>query len=460
MLWWCDTCHIPALARVCSRCDGPAREIRVTPPGDARPAFPADISLVNRVFSDHFGSSLIPPGHLALLNKVPDTDRMEEVIVGGGVVGSLRYLPGESRWEPIPRPEAAVFLVPSRKYVVVDNGAVPSIREEGASVLAPGLLEIEPSVRKGDEVFVMDEGRSVVAVGRAKAGAAEAESMERGVIVRTRRNFPSVCTRGIATWRDAVAGSASTLDDREAEAISFIREVADRNPLPANVSYSGGKDSLATLVLVRKALGVVPLLFADTGLEFPETYQNVTDVSGIFGMPVVRASGADAFWEGFHKMGPPAVDFRWCCRKAKLNPVEHLIREQWGECLSFIGQRKYESARRMASRRVWRNPHLRSQLSAAPIHHWTALQVWLYLFREEAPYNPLYEKGLDRVGCFMCPSSDVAVLRHIRHMHPEMWREWHVKLEAWRKERDLPDSWVRNEEWRMKGVPGEEDYYC
>jgi phosphoadenosine phosphosulfate reductase len=460
MVWWCDTCHTPLLAGTCSHCGKPAREIRLTPPGDARPAFSFDIALVNQVFSDHFGNPLIPSGHLALLNKVPDPDRMDEIIVGGGVAGSLKYIPAEHRWEPIPRPEASVFLTPTRRYVVVDNGAVPSIQGEGASVLAPGLIEIERSVRKGDEVFVMDEGRHVVAVGRAKVDAGEAESMDRGAIIRTRRNIPSTCVPGEATWADAVAANAKPLEGRESEAISFIRDIVSKNPIPVNVSYSGGKDSLATLILVKKALGAIPLLFADTGLEFPETYRNVEEVSQYYGMPVIRAGGESAFWRRFETMGPPAVDFRWCCRTAKLTPMETLIRQQWGECLSFIGQRKYESFRRMMSGRVWRNPHLHSQLSAAPIHHWTALYVWLYLFREGAPYNTLYEQGLDRIGCFMCPSSDIAVLRHIARTHPDIWQRWNEKLEEWQKQQGLSAAWIDEARWRIRGVPGEEDSNC
>lgn len=460
MMWWCDSCHCPVLAGICSHCETPSREVRLTPPSDARPAFPSDINLVNEVFSDHFGSPLLPHGHLVLLNKVPDQDRMDEIIVGGGVVGTLKYLPSENRWEPIPRPEASVFLTPTRRYVVVDNGAVSSIRDEGASVLAPGLIEVESSVRKGDEVFVMDEDKAVIAVGRAKVDAGDSESMDRGAIVRTRRNIPSTCIAGPATWKDAVAANVHPLDGKESEAISFIKDIASKNSLPVNVSYSGGKDSLATLILVRKALGTVPLLFADTGLEFPETYKNIEEVSGNYGMPVVRASGEDAFWEAFRKQGPPAMDFRWCCRTAKLVPMEKVITQQWGECLSFIGQRKYESFRRMKSGRVWRNPNLRSQLSAAPIHHWTALNVWLYLFREGAPYNSLYEEGLDRIGCFMCPSSDIAALRHIARTHPDLWQGWNKRLEEWQKEHGLSQSWIDEARWRMRGVPGEEDSYC
>jgi phosphoadenosine phosphosulfate reductase len=457
LLHWCDTCHVPVLAGVCG-CGAATRKVGLTPPGDARPAFPADCELVNRIYEDHFGAPLIPPGTLALLNKAPDTDRMEEIIMGGGVVGAIRYITGEKRWEPLPRPEAAHYIRPSRRFVVVDEGAVPSIRDQGASVLAPGLREIDPAVRKGDEVFILSPDGSCVGVGRAKVGAGEASAMERGAVVRTRRNAPSRCIPGPSDWEDAVAANSSVIDAAEAEAVRFVQDVAGNTGRPANISYSGGKDSLATLLVVNKALGKVPLLFIDTGLEFPETLENVAVAAETYGLEVIRASGEDAFWDTFERLGPPAVDYRWCCSTCKLRPVRNLIEERWGECLSFIGQRRYESFRRMESNRVFRNGIVKNQISAAPIHNWTALHVWLYLFREQAPWNPLYGEGLDRIGCFMCPSSDVAIIEEIQGKYPEMWREWNARLGVWQKAHGLPPEWVTEARWRIRGEVCNETY--
>ena len=157
-----------------------ARKVPVTPPGDIRPAFPADITHINRIFAAYFGAPLVPAGHIALLNKVPDNDRMEEIVMGGAVVGAIRYIPDEKRWEPLPRPEAALYLNPSLRFVIVDPGAVASIRDEGASVLAPGLATIHPSVRAGDEVFIFDPVGECAGVGRARVDAAEAAGMTRG----------------------------------------------------------------------------------------------------------------------------------------------------------------------------------------------------------------------------------------------------------------------------------------
>ncbi len=448
LLRWCDSCHTPVMSRQCA-CGVFTREVPVTPPGDARPAFTYDIDLVNRVFSDHFGAPLIPPGHIALLNKVPDPDRMEEIVVAGAVVGSIRYMPEKGAWEPIPRPEAAALLKPTKRFVIVDDGAKKSL-SEGASVLRPGLVHIDPSVVAGDEVFIFTRSGECAGVGRAKVDAATAELMERGAIVRTRRNVRSDVLPGSATWEDAVRANAVVLEKAEAAAVQFIHEVTERNPLPVNVSFSGGKDSLATLLVVMKAVGKVPILFADTGLEFPETYKCVEATIEHYGLTAVRCSGEKEFWETFARQGPPAVDYRWCCGVCKLKPVKRAISEEWGECLSFIGQRKYESFKRAISNRVWRNSNVRNQLSAAPIQNWTAMHVWLYIFQEKGPYNVLYEQGLDRIGCFMCPSSDIAVLEEIGNKHPELMQSWCNHLEEWRKNHGLPPEWTTQSRWRKK----------
>jgi phosphoadenosine phosphosulfate reductase len=442
LLRWCDRCHTP-----------------VTPPGDARPAFPADIALINRIYENHFGAPLVPDGHLALLNKVPDKDRMEEIVVGGGIAGIIRYFPDERRWEPVPRPEACSLFSPKKRFVVIGDDAVPFIRDQGMSVLRPGMISINEDVQAGDEVFILTRDGTCIGVGRAKVDAATARFLEKGSIVRTRRNIASQVVPGMASWDDAVLANADVLERAERSSVLFVQEVADRNPLLArNISYSGGKDSLATLLVVTKAIGKVPMLFADTGFEFPETYENIDRVSRRYGLDVIRTDGNTTFWKTFEAQGPPAVNARWCCKVCKLIPVRDLIQQEWGECLSFIGQRRYESAARAQSDRVWRNKNVRAQLSAAPIHNWTAMHVWLYLMREKAPHNVLYEQHLDRIGCFMCPSSDMALIHQIEAGYPTLWQRWLHRLEQYRQAHSLPAEWVTEGRWRLVvGGKDEED---
>jgi phosphoadenosine phosphosulfate reductase len=384
---------------------------------------------------------------------------MEELSVGGGIAGIIRYFPADRQWEPVPRPEACSLVTPTKRFVVISDDAVPFIRDQGMSVLRPGMVSIDDSVQAGDEVFILTKDGTCTGVGRAKVNAVTARTMEKGSIVRTRRNIASRVVPGAATWDDAVQANVDVLERAEGSSILFVQEVADRNPhLARNVSYSGGKDSLATLLVVTKAIGKVPMLFADTGLEFPETYENVAEASRRYCLEVIRTDGNTTFWKTFAEQGPPAVNARWCCKVCKLTPVGDLIKETWGECLSFIGQRRYESATRARSDRVWRNKNVRTQLSAAPIHNWTALHVWLYLMREKAPHNVLYERHLDRIGCFMCPSSDMALIHMIEAEYPALWQGWLDRLDQYRQAHGLPAEWVTEGKWRLvEGSQDEED---
>ncbi|MCP1662784.1 MAG: phosphoadenosine phosphosulfate reductase [Methanocalculus sp. MSAO_Arc1] len=458
-LHWCDSCHVPVLGRRCG-CGGSARQVEITPPGDVRPAFPQDIGLINSIFEEAFGTPLIPPGHLALLNKVPDTDRMEEIILGGAVVGAIRYLPEERRWEALPRIHSALHAPPQRGYVVVSDDAASFI-SSGSSVLAPGVVRVDPDIRKGDEVFVLTPDGACIGVGRAKMSGDEARAATRGQVVRLRKNSPQTYLPGAATWEDAVSANAGILSSIEGESIRFIQECVSAENLPLTVSYSGGKDSLATLLVTHKAVGPVPLLFADTGLEFPETVENVQTVAEAYGLPVYMAYGEDGFWEGFSRHGPPAVDLRWCCKACKLTPVRDTIEQEWGRCISAIGQRKYESARRRRSRRVWQNPNVPNQLSIAPIQHWNALHVWLYIFRENAPYNRLYELGLDRIGCYMCPSTDRAHFQMIESRYPQLWEKWRSAVTAFAKRSGRSEDWFESGAWRIhkEQIDDEDSHY-
>jgi hypothetical protein len=141
--------------------------------------------------------------------------------------------------------------------------------------------------------------------------------------------MPSTCIPGEASWEDAISANRGIIREFEEEAVRFVRKTADTCNLPIIVSYSGGKDSLATLLVVRKALGTIPLLFIDTGLEFPETCRNVEDVARAYGLELVTVSGEGRFRDLFEKFGPPAVNYRWCCGAVKLVPVRELIRDRW-----------------------------------------------------------------------------------------------------------------------------------
>jgi phosphoadenosine phosphosulfate reductase len=234
------------------------------------------------------------------------------------------------------------------------------------------------------------------------------------------------------------------------EAVRFMRRIMSENQsLPVVVSFSGGKDSLATLLLGLRTGVRLPILYIDTGLEFPETVRHVREVARRHGLElIVEGAPENAFDEGFKVFGPPGRDFRWCCKTNKLGPTVRAIAQHFPKgVLSFIGQRRYESESRAAKPRVWRNPWTPGQIGASPIQDWTALHVWLLIMNDGEPYNPWYDRGLDRIGCTICPASDLAELMVVER-GSEGYHIWKERLEEYATDRGLPPTWVELAMWR------------
>jgi len=448
LLYWCPSCNVPVLG--------------ITPPGDIRPAFKYDIDHINSVSIKQFNAPLIPSGRVVVLNKAPYDDRMDEIIVDGEVIASIRFEIDGLRWMLLPRLAAARRLFQGsdmsgmQNWVVIDSGAVSFIAK-GASTLAPGVIDADAGIQEGDEVVVLTPEGNVVAVGRARMSGATMRLRGRGVAVKTRWNAIP-CTIEVPesgqSWDDAVAANAGIMDAFVERAHTFIKNVAETTRRPASVSYSGGKDSLAVLQLVSECLDDFDILFADTGLEFPETVGNAAIAARRYKRPLRSVSVGDAFWESVDDFGPPTVEARWCCKVCKLGPITQLIEENFENgCLSFIGQRKYESDARAKSERVWKNPWVGNQIGAAPIQDWTALHVWLYLFKTGAPYNPLYERGFDRIGCWLCPSSSLADIVHLKETHPELEKRLTDYLLGYAGRMGLSMDWVEHGLWRWQTLP-------
>jgi phosphoadenosine phosphosulfate reductase len=436
--------------------------VRLTPPGDVRPARRVELERVQAIADAQFGpgsgEALVPDADMAVvLNKAPAEDRMDEVIMDGAVVATMRYDP-LSGWRLLPRLEGAdrIARVATEGVVTLAEDAVPFI-EDGKSVLAPGVMAASSGIHEGDEVIVVDPDRRAVAVGQARMTGVDMVDLGRGVSAKVRhhrRTGDRMPEPGPPrTWDDVIEANRAHVERMVEKGKEFAVRVAEEEGLPVAVSFSGGKDSLATLLIVMEAGMRPPVVFVDTGIELPETVEHVRDVAERHHLELVIETTEHDFVERASEFGPPSRDYRWCCKTQKLGPVARALNGRFpGGMTTFIGQRRYESGPRSRSGAVWRNPWVPGQVGASPIQDWTGLHVWLYLWMRGEESNPWYDLGLERIGCYPCPATDLADLELVEGHFPGYAR-WRAFLEEWAKATSRDQRWVDLYLYRFHKIP-------
>lgn len=181
-----------------------------------------------------------------------------------------------------------------------------------------------------------------------------------------------------------------------------------------HVAFSGGKDSAVLLDLVKKALpkGSFVVIFGDTGMEFPDTYETVEVTRKqceLDGTPFYTARSHFDPHESWKIFGPPSRTLRWCCSVHKSTPQTLKMRELTGKNdytgLDFVGVRRAESLARSTYEYENFGKKQKGQYSFNPILEWTSAEVWLHIFINNIYINQAYKKGNSRAGCLLCPMS-------------------------------------------------------
>ena len=229
------------------------------------------------------------------------------------------------------------------------------------------------------------------------------------------------------------------------------------------VSFSGGKDSLVLLHLVRSLYPDVPAVYCDTGLEYPElkayvkTFENVTvirpdltfrQVIERYGYPLVtkevsqvielvrenlkegketyrmkRLMGTLVDKQGrYSRYNCPKWRFlldmdikisNKCCDVMKKHPFKVYERETGRK--GFIGTRALESmARKEAWMKTGCNAYTSRRKVSKPLSFWTEQDIFEYIIRYNLSLCGLYgaivcdkgkdyhTTGIERTGCMWC----------------------------------------------------------
>lgn len=502
-IFWCRKCNLPLIGEECGICGGKGEILHLSQPADVRFCSPYEREVLAEQLISAFGCD--PLGdRFVLLNKIPGEDKTDEVIVDGFIFGVLRFELSEMDYSFEPSLQGAKILLKSAEGRKVE--LKKTNRHLNGKNVAPGLIKsFAGNIKAGNFVLVTAGSLSGYGISYIdSADFADMESLSKpeaqsrpGVqpefraqsesesssetespsetetkVLRIRKvdSSEAFLHPEIPDSRACIEANKKHLQVLGKNAINTIRGIISRNEhrdLPVYVSFSGGKDSLVVLDLAKSALKQreFKAFFLNTGIEFPETVEFARDLCREMKVPLEEMSAGSSFWEQVEKFGPPAKDFRWCCKVCKLASAGDLETGK-GACslsgkeaanavayLTIDGKRKHESFSRARIAASETNPFVPNQLNIFPIRDWRALEVWLYIHWRGLSYNPLYDQGFERVGCWLCPSALAAEYARVKELHPEMHARWNAFLLEWAKKHGLSEKFVEHGFWRWKELP-------
>lgn len=211
------------------------------------------------------------------------------------------------------------------------------------------------------------------------------------------------------------------LSDYIAESIAFLRL---NEPAEGYfVGFSGGKDSIVTLELVRQSGVRYSAGYSCTGIDYPEIPRFIRH----YYPEVIFSFPKESYWSLLRKNGPPMRTVRWCCRLLKEQSSSHK------NCV--FGIRAEESVTRAARGRI---STYKGKTSYKPIFNWPEWAVWSFIDQNQLPYPASYDEGLKRIGCLGCPfalcgTSEAKSIRrqqdmerypHWYKIHRKVCQEW------------------------------------
>jgi uncharacterized protein with predicted RNA binding PUA domain len=130
------------------------------------------------------GAALFPPDEADRRVQRSSGGRPRQVLVDAGRLVSYgtdgRFTLGAAGGERLRR-----ALAPPACRVVVGDESDPFVRD-GRNAMAKFVRAVDPDVRPGDEVLVVDGADALLAVGRAELSAAAMRAFETGVAVSVR----------------------------------------------------------------------------------------------------------------------------------------------------------------------------------------------------------------------------------------------------------------------------------
>lgn len=246
------------------------------------------------------------------------------------------------------------------------------------------------------------------------------------------------------TWEEEIAQEEEHLKElyntSYEKTKEYILSMGEREYM---VSISGGKDSdiiyyITSRVFNELKIDNYMLNYFNTTNETGTSYKHVKND---YDKERLYIHNPDKGWYTWLKEDKkwylPSVMSRNCCEKYKENQL-NLLLDKDKRYIIFLGARKYESVKRsdydwdLNEKMVEIGRDLNVPMEwrrFLPIVEWKDADVWLFILKENIPFNPMYRLGYNRTGCLICPYANDYIDLLTKEYYPLLWKRWEYAIE-------------------------------
>ena len=215
-----------------------------------------------------------------------------------------------------------------------------------------------------------------------------------------------------------------------------IQNLVDRGALFV-VNHSGGKDSQAMLIELRKIIpaGQLLLIHADLpGVDWEGIREHIEGTAGE--LPLIVCRAVKTFFDMVEHRGAfPTPQLRQCTSDLKRGPIEREIRrylakhpEFRGLVVNCMGLRAAESSSRakLETFKLNRKNSVagREWYDWLPIHEMATAEVFATIARAGQQPHPAYAAGMTRLSCCFCIMASKQDLRTAALLKPELFAKY------------------------------------
>ncbi|PLR94864.1 phosphoadenylyl-sulfate reductase [Bacillus sp. T33-2] len=191
--------------------------------------------------------------------------------------------------------------------------------------------------------------------------------------------------------------------DDETKGARTVLEWAYSHYQPQDIVYASsfGAEAIILIDLIQQIKPDAHIVFLDTGLHFPETYEVIDKIAERFPeLQIERKQPALSLDEQREQYGPALWkrDSGQCCNIRKVIPLRETLtaKEAW-----ISGLRREQSPTRANTEFVNRDEKFQN-IKICPLIHWTWDDVWAWIREKDLPYNILHDQQYPSIGCFPC----------------------------------------------------------